>query len=45
VRGLFDWEEFPGFVYVPGDDRIIRLDNDPSRPEAGSLWATTQDIS
>ena len=39
VRGLFDWEEFPGFVFTPGDNRIIRLDNDPNRPEASALAA------
>jgi hypothetical protein len=43
VRGLFDWRPFPGFVFRPGDDRILRLDNDPSRPEAGSLIVTTRD--
>ena len=44
VRGLFDWKPFPGFVFRPGDDRILRLDNDPSHPEAGSLWVTTEDL-
>ena len=44
VRGLFDWQAFPGFVFRPGDDRIIRLDNDANRPEAGSLFVTTRDI-
>jgi hypothetical protein len=45
VRGLFDWEEFPGFFFRPGDDRIVRLDNDPNHPESGSLFVSTQDIS
>jgi hypothetical protein len=44
VRGLFDWRPFAGFVFRPGDDRILRLDNDPSRPEAGSLIVTTREL-
>ena len=45
VRALFDWQDFPGFVFRPGDDRIIRLDNDPARPEAGSLIVTTRSLT
>jgi hypothetical protein len=45
VRGLFDWKDFPGFVFRPGDDRIIRLDNDPAHPEAGSLLVTTRPLT
>jgi hypothetical protein len=45
VRGLFDWQDFPGNVFRPGDDRIIRLDNDPARPEAGSLLVTTRSLT
>jgi hypothetical protein len=45
VRGLFDWQDFAGFVFRPGDDRIIRLDNDPARPEAGSLIVTTRSLA
>jgi hypothetical protein len=32
-------------VFRPGDDRIIRLDNDPARPEAGSLIVTTRSLT
>jgi hypothetical protein len=45
VRGLFDWKLFPGFVFRPGDDRIIRLDNDPAKPEAGALLVTSRSLS
>jgi hypothetical protein len=45
VRGLFDWQDFQGFVFRPGDNRIIRLDNDPAKPEAGSLIVTTRSLT
>lgn len=45
VRGLFDWQLFSGFVFEPGDDRVLRLDNDPARPEAGALIVTTRSLT
>jgi hypothetical protein len=44
VRGLFDWRVFNDFVFRPGDDRIIRIDNDPNRPERGSLIVTARSL-
>jgi hypothetical protein len=40
IRGLFDWQDFAGFAFDPGMDRIIQLENDPDHPEAGSLFVT-----
>jgi len=45
VRGMFDWQPFAGFVFNVGDDRILRLDNDPAHPEAGSLIVGTRSLS
>jgi hypothetical protein len=35
-RGVQDWAPLPGTLTLAAD-QILRLDNDPSRPEAGSL--------
>lgn len=45
VRGVFDWQSFDPFVFRPGDDRILRVDNDPNHPESGSLLVTTRSLS
>ena len=42
VRGLLDWQVFDSFLFRIGDDRILRLENDPDRSEAGSLLVTTR---
>lgn len=36
-RGCFDWTEFTDASYDPGMDHIIRVANDPLRPEWGSV--------
>jgi predicted phage baseplate assembly protein len=40
-RGVRDWTPLPGTVTVAAD-QILRVDNDPSRPEAGSLQVTVE---
>jgi hypothetical protein len=40
-RGAGDWAPLPGTLTVAAD-QILRLDNDPSRPEAGSLQVTAE---
>lgn len=45
VRGLFGWRVLTELVFQPGDDRILRIDNDPNHPEAGSLIATARSLA
>jgi hypothetical protein len=40
-RGAQDWAPLPGTLTVAAD-QILRVDNDPSRPEAGSLQVTVE---
>ncbi len=35
--GWFEWREFTESFYPVGSDEVIRLENDPSKPEHGSL--------
>jgi hypothetical protein len=44
IRGHFDWKDFPGHVLPVAADRILILQNDPRRPEDGSLWVSDGDI-
>nr|HEX4314515.1 hypothetical protein [Kofleriaceae bacterium] len=36
-RGWFDWRPFDGFVFQPGSDEVIRVDNDPLHPDRGTI--------
>ncbi|GAB4424628.1 MAG: putative baseplate assembly protein [Bacteroidia bacterium] len=36
-RGWFDWQVFQGASYAPGDNVIIRVQNNPLFPERGTL--------
>ncbi len=36
-RGFFRWKAFDEFSYSPGMDAIIRVENDPLRPERGTV--------
>lgn len=36
-RGWFEWRPFTEWGYAPGDQAIIRVDNDPLHPERGSF--------
>ena len=40
-RGVQDWAPLPDTLTVAAD-QILRVDNDPSRPEAGSLQVTVE---
>ena len=40
-RGVRDWAPLPDTLTVAADE-ILRVDNDPSRPEAGSLQVTVE---
>ena len=40
-RGARDWAPLPGTLTLAAD-QILRVDNDPSRPEAGSLQVTVE---
>lgn len=40
-RGVQDWTPLPDTLTLAADD-ILRVDNDPSRPEAGSLQVTVE---
>ena len=40
-RGWFDWRLFTEFLYSPGTDHIIRVENDRLHPERGSLKIKT----
>jgi hypothetical protein len=40
-RGVQDWAPLPDTLTVAADE-ILRVDNDPSRPEAGSLQVTVE---
>jgi hypothetical protein len=39
ARGVRDWAPLPGTLTVAAD-QVLRVDNDPGRPEAGSLQVT-----
>jgi hypothetical protein len=39
--GVLDWAPLPGTL-APAADQILRVDNDASRPEAGSLQVTVE---
>ena len=36
-RGVFDWRPLTGPHYPVGDHEVIRVENDPDRPERGTL--------
>lgn len=36
-RGRFDWRDFDEFVHHLGDDEVLRMSNDPSHPEHGTV--------
>jgi uncharacterized phage protein gp47/JayE len=40
-RGVLDWAPLPDALTLAAD-QILRVDNDPSRPEAGSLQVTVE---
>jgi hypothetical protein len=44
VRGTHGWKLFDSFLLHLANDRILRLENDPDRPEAGSLIVTTRTL-
>ncbi|WLB91318.1 hypothetical protein [Bradyrhizobium japonicum] len=43
IRGQIDWHPLEDAPLDPGTDRIFRLQNDPDRPEAGSLLVTDKE--
>jgi len=43
-RGARDWAPLPGTLTLAAD-QVLRVDNDPSRPEAGSLQVIVEDMA
>ena len=43
-RGARDWAPLPGTLTLAAD-QVLRVDNDPSRPEAGSLRVIVEDMA